>query len=134
MAAAIASRRHPTSRAPGAPPRTARRIAAGERVACLFGPERTGLDNEDVARANAIVTVDVNPQFLSLNLASCVLLLAYEWRRATVEAPMVREQMAGTEWAEALEVEHRHGLASLEEAITGAQRFAAGAGRHGEPA
>jgi tRNA/rRNA methyltransferase len=87
-------------------------------VACLFGPERTGLDNEDVARANAIVTVDVNPQFPSLNLASCVLLRSYEWRRATVEAPAVREQMAGTEWAEGLEIDHlvRHYEERLEEA------------------
>lgn len=84
----------------------AARIAGGERVACLFGAERTGLENEDVALANVIVTVDVNPEFPSLNLASCVLLMAYEWRRATAEAPAVREQMAGAEWATALEMEH----------------------------
>jgi tRNA/rRNA methyltransferase len=84
----------------------AERIAGGERVACLFGAERTGLENEDVALANVIVTVDVNPEFPSLNLASCVLLMAYEWRRATAEAPAVREQMAGAEWATALEMEH----------------------------
>ncbi len=96
----------------------ARRIAAGERVACLFGAERTGLQNEDVARANAIVTVDVNPQFPSLNLASCVLLLSYEWRRASSEVAPVREQMAGAEWATALEIDHlaRHYEERLEEA------------------
>ena len=55
--------------------------AAGKRVAILFGPERAGLENDDVARANAIVTVPVNPEFYSLNLAQCVLLLSYEWRR-----------------------------------------------------
>lgn len=58
------------------------RIAAGERVAVLFGPERAGLENEDVALANAIVSVPVDPAFPSLNLAQCVLLMAYEWRRA----------------------------------------------------
>ena len=84
----------------------ARRIANGERVACLFGPERTGLDNEDVARANAIITVDVNPLFPSLNLAQCVLLVGYEWRRATHEAVPVRQEMAGTDWANALELDH----------------------------
>lgn len=84
----------------------AARVAGGERVACLFGAERTGLENEDVALANVIVTVDVNPEFPSLNLASCVLLMAYEWRRATADAPAVREQMAGAEWATALEMEH----------------------------
>jgi len=64
----------------------AARIAAGERVAVLFGPERAGLENADVARANAIVSVPVNPGFPSLNLAQCVLLMAYEWRRATTTA------------------------------------------------
>ena len=57
-------------------------IAAGESVGFLFGPERAGLENADVARANAIVSVPVNPGYGSLNLAQCVLLLAYEWRRA----------------------------------------------------
>lgn len=57
------------------------RIAGGERVALVFGPERAGLENEDVARATAIVTVPVAPDFPSLNLAQCVLLMGYEWRR-----------------------------------------------------
>ncbi|RJL05589.1 RNA methyltransferase, partial [Paracoccus siganidrum] len=46
--------------------------------AIIFGPERAGLENEDVARANAIVTVPVNPEFASLNLAQAVLLMGYE--------------------------------------------------------
>lgn len=58
--------------------------AAGKQVAVLFGPERAGLENEDVALANAIVTVPVNPDFYSLNLAQCVLLTAYEYRRQTL--------------------------------------------------
>jgi tRNA/rRNA methyltransferase len=57
-------------------------IAGGERVGFLFGPERAGLANADVARANAIVTVPVNPGYGSLNLGQCALILAYEWRRA----------------------------------------------------
>ena len=60
-------------------------IGAGRRVGILFGGERAGLANEDVARAQAIVTVPVNPDFASLNLAQCVLLMAYEWRRGVVE-------------------------------------------------
>ncbi|MDO5648526.1 RNA methyltransferase [Paracoccus sp. (in: a-proteobacteria)] len=47
--------------------------------AIIFGPERTGLENDDIARANAIVTVPVNPDFPSLNLAQAVLLMGYEW-------------------------------------------------------
>ncbi|MFV0473022.1 MAG: RNA methyltransferase [Pikeienuella sp.] len=58
------------------------RIKAGERVGFLFGRERTGLETADVVRANTIVTVPVNPDFPSLNLGQCVLLIGYEWRRA----------------------------------------------------
>lgn len=58
------------------------RIAAsGERSAILFGPERSGLETEDVALANAIVTVPINPDFGSLNLAQAVILFAYEWSK-----------------------------------------------------
>jgi tRNA/rRNA methyltransferase len=96
----------------------ARRIAAGEKVAVLFGPERAGLENEDVAQANAIVSVPVNPAFASLNLAQCVLLCAYEWQRATGEASPEVEAMAGTELAQHHEVDHlaRHYEERMEEA------------------
>jgi tRNA/rRNA methyltransferase len=56
---------------------------AGKRVGILYGRERTGLENDDVVRANTVVTVPVNPAFASLNLAQCVLLMSYEWRRLT---------------------------------------------------
>lgn len=62
-------------------------VARGERVAFLFGPERAGLENDDIALAQAIVTVPVNPVFYSLNLAQCVLLMAYEWGREAMPAP-----------------------------------------------
>ena len=83
----------------------ARAIAAeGGKVGVLFGPERAGLENDDIARANAIISVPVNPDFPSLNLAQCVLLTAYEWRRATVEvAPEVME-MARTDFATGAEI------------------------------
>ncbi len=47
----------------------------------MFGPERTGLETEDLAVAHAIVTIPVNPAFGSLNLAQAVLVTAYEWAR-----------------------------------------------------
>jgi tRNA/rRNA methyltransferase len=81
------------------------RIAAGGRVAVLFGPERAGLENDDIVRANAIVSVPVNPAFPSLNLAQCVLLMGYEWRRATAPAEGLQIEWAGTEAATAIEVE-----------------------------
>lgn len=49
--------------------------------AILFGPERSGLETEDVAVAGKIVTVPINPAFRSLNLAQAVLVLAYEWSK-----------------------------------------------------
>ena len=52
------------------------------RSALLFGPERSGLETDDVALARTIVTVPINPEFGSLNLAQAVILLAYEWSKA----------------------------------------------------
>ncbi len=84
----------------------ARALAAeGRRVAVLFGPERAGLENEDLVRANALVRVPVNPEFPSLNLAQCALLLAYEWRRQTDATPPEVLALAGTEPAPQHEVE-----------------------------
>jgi tRNA/rRNA methyltransferase len=60
------------------------RVAAGETVALVFGRERNGLENDEVALADGIVTLPVNPAFASLNLAQAVVILAYEWfKRAT---------------------------------------------------
>lgn len=56
--------------------------AQGRRVALLFGPERSGLCNADIILSNTIISVPVDPAFPSLNLAQCVLLVAYEWRRS----------------------------------------------------
>ncbi|HEV2626130.1 MAG TPA: TrmJ/YjtD family RNA methyltransferase [Xanthobacteraceae bacterium] len=55
------------------------RVAAGENVAILFGRERNGLENDEVALADAILTLPVNPAFASLNLAQAVVIVAYEW-------------------------------------------------------
>ena len=71
----------------------------------MFGPERAGLENDDIARANAIISVPVNPDFPSLNLAQCVLLLGYEWRRQTAEVVPSEMEMAGADWASAVEIE-----------------------------
>lgn len=56
--------------------------ARGLRSGLLFGPERTGLSNDDLIHADAVVTVPLNPAFSSLNLAQAVLLVAYEWFKA----------------------------------------------------
>ncbi len=65
------------------PEAAAREIhAATGGSAILFGPERSGLETDDVALARAIVTVPINPAFASLNLAQAVILVAYEWSKA----------------------------------------------------
>lgn len=80
-------------------------VSAGKRVGVLFGPERAGLENADIAPANATVTVPVNPDFPSLNLAQCVLLMGYEWRRQTDAVPPEVVTLAGTDFASRIEVE-----------------------------
>jgi tRNA/rRNA methyltransferase len=61
--------------------RMAAQIGAGRGVGLLFGREKWGLLNEEVALADSIVTLPVEPAFASLNIAQAVLLMAYEWRR-----------------------------------------------------
>jgi tRNA/rRNA methyltransferase len=75
-----------------------RRIAQGQRCGIVLGPERNGLETDEVANADAIVMAPVNPSFASLNLAQAALLVSYEWmkqsgggtlgRVTTYEAPI----------------------------------------------
>lgn len=64
-------------------PEAAARIIRADvgRSAVLFGPERSGLETDDVALARTILTVPINPEFGSLNLAQAVILVAYEWSK-----------------------------------------------------
>ena len=59
------------------------RLESGQSCGVLFGPERAGLETDEVAVADAVVMAPVNPRFASLNLAQAVLLLGYEWLRET---------------------------------------------------
>ena len=61
------------------------RFRAGEATGILFGRERWGLTNEEVALADEIVTFPVNPAFASLNIAQAVLLMSYEWMKSGME-------------------------------------------------
>jgi tRNA/rRNA methyltransferase len=60
----------------------ARQTQTNPQSGILFGCERTGLDNDDISRADAICSVPLNPKFSSLNLAQAVLLMGYEWYQA----------------------------------------------------
>ena len=57
-------------------------LGAGQGGGILFGRERSGLENDDISLADALVTFPVDPAFASLNLAQAVLLVGYEWTRA----------------------------------------------------
>jgi tRNA/rRNA methyltransferase len=79
------------------------RTAPG-RSAILFGPERSGLETDDVALARTILTVPINPAFGSLNLAQAVILVAYEWSKGealasppevTLGPPAPQEELEG---------------------------------------
>lgn len=61
--------------------------AAGRLVGILFGPERTGLVNDDIVLSDTMISVPLNPAFSSLNLAQAVLLVAYEWWIAGDDTP-----------------------------------------------
>lgn len=61
------------------------RTKAGEKTGIMFGRERFGLYNEEVALADEIVTFPVNPEFASLNIAQAVLLMSYEWMKSGLE-------------------------------------------------
>jgi tRNA/rRNA methyltransferase len=98
------------------PEETAREVRANSgRSAILFGAERSGLETDEVAIAQKIVTVPINPEFRSLNLAQAVILIAYEWSKHCglavptegdeAEARAPQEDLEGliAQWNEALE-------------------------------
>src|SRR4029077_8734049 len=62
-------------------------VAGGEKIGILFGRERSGLENDDIALADAVIAVPLNPAFASLNLAQAVLLVGYEWFQSGGKTP-----------------------------------------------
>lgn len=65
-------------------------VGQGRGVGILFGPERTGLENDDMVHADTALSIPLNPQFSSLNMAQAVLLVAYEWTTAGDTTPVSR--------------------------------------------
>jgi tRNA/rRNA methyltransferase len=105
----------------------AARTARGERCGILFGRERWGLENDEVSLADTIVIAPVDPAFASLNLAQAVLLLGYEWRKATGGASLgratpcdgpAREGLALNRCSPATRDELLHFFAHLETELT----------------
>jgi TrmH family RNA methyltransferase len=91
--------------------------ARGLRSGLLFGPERAGLDNDDMAQADSLVRYPLNPSFMSLNLAQAVMVMAYEWWTAAEATPpqalMTNESRVATKGE--LENFLRHLIAELDE-------------------
>lgn len=90
-------------------------IAAGERVGILFGPERTGLENDDMVHADTALSIPLNPQFSSLNVAQAVLLVSYEWIASADETPAERMSEHATRPADKDELQNL--FAHLERAL-----------------
>jgi TrmH family RNA methyltransferase len=78
----------------------------GLRAGLLFGPERAGLDNDDMAQADALVRYPLNPAFMSLNLAQAVMVLAYEWWSFAEDTPQRTLMTNETEIATKAELEN----------------------------
>lgn len=76
-------------------------INAGEACGFMFGPERTGLENDDVALADTVLTVPLNPEHCSLNLAQAVLLIGYEWYQSGDNIPTELTMTKGAKGAPA---------------------------------
>jgi tRNA/rRNA methyltransferase len=79
-------------------------VPQGQRVAFVFGPERTGMANDDVYRCHACLSIPAHPDYGSLNLAQAVQVIAYEWRQALGGFPVV-ERTAPPQWADAVAVQ-----------------------------
>ena len=94
---------------------------SGLKTGILFGPERTGLTNDDVSLADTIIEVPLNPSFKSLNLSQAVLLVAYEWFQLTVEGPPERLEYGDTEIADKASLQNF--LTRLENGLTEAGFF-----------
>ena len=88
------------------------------RAALLFGPEASGLDNDEVVLADILVTASLNPAYPSLNLAQGVLLMAWEWRMAVLYAAGPSAEVSGVTVPGAGvpgDAAHRPGRASVAE-------------------
>jgi tRNA/rRNA methyltransferase len=89
--------------------------AEGDKVGILFGPERTGLTNDDMVQADTALSIPLNPQFSSLNIAQAVLLVSYEWAMAQEDAPV--ERMSDHSTRPATKDELQNLFAHLERAL-----------------
>lgn len=98
-----------------------KRRKSGTKCGVLFGPERTGLENDDLNYADIIVNIPLNPKHCSLNLAQAVLLAGYEIFRLSDKTPAEALPVPREEFADKTETEHF--FAHLEDELTKAGYF-----------
>ncbi|MDB4831887.1 RNA methyltransferase [Hyphomicrobiales bacterium] len=96
--------------------KTKEMVAKGSKVGIIFGPEKSGLTNEDISLCNGLVMAPVNPDFASLNLAQAVLLIAYEWFLISSDGKLGRETQSEKPRTEGLSIDKTR-LATKEEYI-----------------
>lgn len=90
-------------------------IQAGQKCAVLFGPERTGLENDDLVMMDGLINIPLNPKHTSLNLSQAVLLIGYEWyKRMSVQEKHLETNGAFVATKEKL----NHFLTHLEEILS----------------
>ena len=78
----------------------AQKNATGEKCGMMFGPERTGLRNEDVCLADSLINIPLNPKHCSLNLSQAVLLVGYEYYKTQISSPAYKFETNHTDTAE----------------------------------
>jgi len=87
---------------------------AASKVAIVFGPEKSGLRNDDLDRCNALLTIPTDPSFSSLNIAMAVQVICYELRLARTDAPTPADPEAPPATSKELEHFYEH----LEDVLT----------------
>jgi tRNA/rRNA methyltransferase len=99
-------------------------VAAGDRVGIMFGREKWGLTNEEVALADALLTFPVNPAFASLNIAQSVLLVSYVWMASGLNGRLpTRSGLPEVDTRPAEKVHLMGFLRRLEAALSGTAYF-----------
>lgn len=94
--------------AQSAVPRMHSVVNSGHKACIMFGPERTGLENEDISLCTSVMTIPLNPEFSSLNLAQAVLVASYEWVSQTQfnDMPQHFDRTGASDWAPQKELNH----------------------------
>ena len=94
-----------------------------QKCAILFGPERSGLTNEDVALANGLLNIPLNPGFSSLNLAQAVLLICYSWVSTLEDKAEIEQELHTGDTQPASQKQINHLLKHLEDELDAKEFF-----------